>query len=175
MRFFKSFKYAFRGIVYCINNERNMRIHIVVAIYVLYFSGFYSLSVNRFCLLIAVIALVMALELLNTAVERACDAIQTEISPLIKMAKDVAAGAVLVAAVGSVFIGVLLFWDTEVLWNIVSYLCNSPEYLAIFVLSLLISALFVLIGPKGIVDNVHSIVELKREMKQEEAEAEKKP
>jgi len=152
-----------------------MRIHIVIAIYVLYFSHFYDLSVTKLTVLIVVIALVLALELVNTAIERTCDALTKEYSPLIKMAKDVAAGAVLVVSVGAAFVGVLLFWDTGVLWQIVSYLCNSPEYLAIFVLSLLFSTLFIIIGPKGIVDNVHSMVELRRELKNSDEDISENP
>ncbi len=170
MSFLKSFFYAFRGIVNCVCDERNMRVHIVIAIYVLYFSHFYDLSITKLALLIAVIALVLALELVNTAIERACDAFTKEKSPLIKFAKDVAAGAVLVSAVASVCIGVLMFWDVQVLWSIISSLCNSPEYLAVFILSLLVSTLFIIIGPKGIVDNIHSMVELRREMKTENEE-----
>lgn len=170
MSFLKGFFYAFRGIVNCVCDERNMRIHMIAAMYVLYFSQFYNLSVAKLSILLIVIAFVIALELLNTAIERACDAITTEHSRFIKLAKDASAGAVLVGATVSVFIGVLMFGDTTVIWEIISFLCNTPEYLAVFIISMLFSVLFVIIGPKGIVDNIKSAIELRRELKKENEE-----
>ena len=95
MSFLKSFFYAFRGIVGCVCEQRNLRIHTVFSLYVLYFSQFYKLSIESMCVLWLLIALVLALELMNTAVEKACDAITLEKSEMIKIAKDAAAGAVL--------------------------------------------------------------------------------
>lgn len=151
----------------CVCNERNMRVHIVVAVYVLFFSQFYNLSNTKLAIVLVVIAAVLALELLNTAIERACDAITRKNSQLIKIAKDTAAGAVLVMAVTSAFIGLLIFWDTDVIWTIISIMCNTPEYLTIFILSMLLSTLFVIIGPKGIVNNINAFVELKKALKNE--------
>ncbi|MEE0859665.1 MAG: diacylglycerol kinase family protein [Acutalibacteraceae bacterium] len=170
MSFLKGFFYAFRGIVDCVCDERNMRIHMIAAMYVLYFSQFYNLSVTKLSILLVVIALVMALELVNTAVERVCNAITTEKSRLIRIAKDTSAGAVLVSATVSVFIGVLIFGDTDVIWGIISFLCNTPEYLAVFIISMLFSILFIIIGPRGIVDNIKNAVELRRELKKEDEE-----
>ena len=73
MKFLRGFKYAFKGVLYTINHERNMRIHIVVAAYLLYFVSYYRLSAIKMSLLLIVIALVMSLELVNTAVERVCN------------------------------------------------------------------------------------------------------
>lgn len=167
MDFLKGFFYAFRGIASSVCNERNMRIHIVVAIYVLYFSQFYALDSTKLALLLVVIALVMALELVNTAIERVCDAITLEKNPMIRLAKDIAAGAVLVSAVFAVAVGFILFWDTKILWKIISYLCNTPEYLTIFIMSMLASILFVVVGPKGLVNNMREAVRLRRELKKD--------
>ncbi len=143
-----------------------MRIHIVTAIYVLYFSHFYQLSTAKLALLIMVIGMVIALELVNSAVERACDALSKKDNPLIKIAKDAAAGAVFVVALCAVFVGLLFFADLEILWEIVVYLCSTPEYLTAFVLSLLASILFVIIGPRGLIDNIHEVIKLRRELAQ---------
>lgn len=168
--FFKGFWYAFRGIAECVCEERNMRVHIVVSLYVLYVCQYYNFSVTKFALIIAVIAFVLALELINTAIERACDAITTEKHPLIKLAKDASAGAVLVGAVASVVIGVMLFWDPIILWGIISSLCYSPESLTIFILTLLASTVFVVVGPKELVDSVKTMVELKKELENDDKE-----
>lgn len=168
--FLKGFWYALRGIGECICAERNMRVHIVISLYVLYFCQYYKFSITRYALIIAVIAFVLALELMNTAIERACDAITTEKHPLIKVAKDASAGAVLVGAVASVVIGVLIFWDTEILWNIISSLCYSPEGLTIFILTLLASTVFVVVGPREFVDSIKTMVELKQELENDDKE-----
>lgn len=166
--FLKGFFYAFRGITDCVCNERNMRIHIVIAVYVLFFSQFYNLSNAKLAIVLVVIAAVLSLELLNTAIERACDAITRTNSQLIKIAKDVSAGAVLVMAVTAAFTGILIFWDTDILWTIISIMCNTPEYLTIFILSILVSILFIIIGPKGIVNNIKAFVEFKKSLKNED-------
>lgn len=168
--FLKGFWYAFRGIAESICAERNMRVHIVISLYVLYFCQFYNLNITQFVLIVAVIAFVLALELMNTAIERTCDAITTENNQLIKLAKDASAGAVLVGAVASVVIGVLIFWDTDVLWSIISSLCYSPERLTIFILTLLASCIFVVVGPKESVDSIKTMVELKKELENENKE-----
>ena len=167
--FLKGFYYAFRGIVECLCDERNLRIHMVTATYVLYFSQFYGLSATKLALLITVIGLVIAMELVNSAVERACDAVSKKDNPLIKIAKDAAAGAVFVVAVCSVFVGLLFFADVEILWKIVKYLCSTPEYLTAFILSLLASILFIIIGPRGLVDNIYEIINLRRELAEDVA------
>lgn len=172
--FLKGFWYALRGVAGCICAERNMRVHIVISLYVLYFCQYYRFSITRYALLIAVIAFVMALELMNTAVERACDAITTEKHPLIKLAKDAAAGSVLVGAIGAAVIGVLMFWNTDVLWTIISSLCYSPEGLTIFILTLLASTVFVVVGPKEFVDSIKTMVELKKELENDDKEIIKK-
>ena len=79
---YKSFGYAFQGIFTCIRKERNMKIHCTVA---------------------------MALELVNTAVEAVVDLVTEERHPLAKIAKDTAAGAVLIAAIMAAIVGLIIF------------------------------------------------------------------
>lgn len=168
MSFLKSFFYAFRGIVGCVCDQRNLRIHTVFSIYVLYFSQFYNLSVESMCILWLLIALVPALELMNTAVERACDAVTLEKSEMIKIAKDAAAGAVLVSSVVAVIIGLYMFLDTKIIWGIISFLCNTPEYLAIFIISMLFSTIFIVVGPRGLVENFKEIAALNKPLENDE-------
>ena len=156
MRFLKGFKYAFTGVLYAINHERNMRIHIAVAAYLLYFVNYYRLSAIKMSLLLIMIALVMCLELVNTAVERVCNLYSTKYNRLIEITKDVSAGAVLVAAGFAVAVAVFLLWEPDTLWNIVVFHCTSPERFTLFVLTLVIAVLFVVIGPKGMLENAKS-------------------
>jgi len=107
----KSFADAFNGVFYCIRNERNMRIHMAATAIVMFVSlCFYEHSKTERIILILVCTLVMSLEIVNTAIEKLIDKVSPEHSLLAKVAKDCAAGAVLIAAIAAVVIGVILFW-----------------------------------------------------------------
>lgn len=108
-----SFKCAFKGIAFVMQHERNMRIHLVAALYVAFFSAFYSFSKSEIALLVITCALVMILEVLNTSIEVIVDKVSPKYSPLAKIAKDAAAGAVLLAAVMAIIVGIVLFYDLE--------------------------------------------------------------
>lgn len=114
MVFFKGFAYAARGLWYCVRHERNFRIHMAVGVYVLLFAPYFSLTRGEWAALLAILALVPALEAVNTAVENAVDLVSPHQHPLARAAKDAAAGAVLLSACLSVAIGVVLFARWEI-------------------------------------------------------------
>lgn len=136
MRFLKSFVYAFRGILYCIRRERNMRFHTAAAVYVLLFSGFFSLSPAEYAVLFLTFALVMGMECVNTSIERLCDRVSPSHSPLIAFSKDAAAGAVLVSALFAVCVGICLFWRPDVFPRIWAWFLERPWASGAFLLSL---------------------------------------
>jgi diacylglycerol kinase (ATP) len=106
---FQSFNFAAEGIVHAVRTQRNLWIHFAVAIAVLVAAiGFGATKLELAVLLIA-ITFVLVAELVNTAVEAAVDVASTEFSPTAKIAKDVAAGAVLVAVLNAVAVGYLVF------------------------------------------------------------------
>ncbi|MGH7245367.1 MAG: diacylglycerol kinase family protein [Candidatus Levyibacteriota bacterium] len=105
----KSFKYAFEGVWYAIKYNQNLRVHIVVAILVILASIFFHVDPFEMGILGVMILLVIASEMINTAIEQMVDLITKEHRQEAKVAKDVAAGMVLVAAVGSVIVGILIF------------------------------------------------------------------
>ena len=105
----KSFGYAVEGIFTCIRNERNMKIHLAVAALVVIAGWILGLSITEWCICLGLFGLVMALELVNTAVEAVVDLVTTERHPLAKTAKDTAAGAVLIAAIMAAIVGLLIF------------------------------------------------------------------
>ena len=105
----KTFGYAFEGILTGIRKERNMRIHTAAMILVVFFGTVLGLSATEWCICLVLFGLVMALELVNTAVEAVVDLATEERRPLAKIAKDTAAGAVLFAAIISVIIGLIIF------------------------------------------------------------------
>lgn len=106
-----SFNYAVSGIILSIKTERNMLIHYIVAIVVLFSSLFFEFSRIEFLILLFATTLVIVLELINTAIEKTIDMITTEYHPLAKLAKDISAGAVLIAALNAMLVGYLLFFD----------------------------------------------------------------
>ncbi len=106
-----SFTWAFAGIVYAIRTQRNMQLHIAAVAIVLILGLALNLSRLEFVAVIAAISLVLVAEMFNTAIEAAVDAVVTDYHPLIKVAKDVAAGAVLIAAVNAIATAYLVFYS----------------------------------------------------------------
>ena len=104
-----SFKYAIEGIITGIKNETNMKIHITIMIFVIIFGIVLKISKIEWMICIVLFGLVISSELMNTAIENTVDLITMEKNPKAKIAKDVAAGAVLVNAVTSAIIGLLIF------------------------------------------------------------------
>lgn len=106
-----SFNYAIQGIIYSVRTQRNMRIHMVAALLVLVLCFFYDLSKIELLAITITITMVIMAELFNTAVEFAIDATTNYYHPLAKIAKNVAAGGVLVTAINAVVVGYIIFWD----------------------------------------------------------------
>lgn len=104
-----SLYHAYEGICYTVIRERNMHIHIIMALLVILGGAIFQISYEEWLVCLILIALVISLELLNTAIESVVDLITTNDNPLAKVAKDSAAGAVLVSAIISAVIGVVIF------------------------------------------------------------------
>ena len=148
MKLIKSFRYAINGMVFCVRHERNMRIHIIAMIYVAYFAQFYELSRSEIILLIIVCALVMMTEMINTAIEVVIDKVSPQYSPLAKVGKDVAAGAVFLSAVMAVVVGILLFWDLERFALIWRYFTSDWSQLVLLLGFSVIAFVFIRSGKK---------------------------
>ena len=108
-RLVRSFSYALRGIVYTVKTQRNMQIHVAAATLVLAAAWWLQIPRSDVLLVFFSIGLVFSLELMNTAVEAAVDLASPEWHAKAKIAKDASAGAVLVAAILSVGIGIMVF------------------------------------------------------------------
>ncbi len=105
----KSFKYAFDGIFTGIKEEQNMKIHITIMILVIIFGIMLKISKMEWIICIILFGLVISMELINTAIENTVDLVTKEKNEQAKIAKDVAAGAVLVSAIASAIIGLIMF------------------------------------------------------------------
>lgn len=145
-----SFRYAFKGIAFCIKNERNMRVHITAAVYVLSFSPFFHLSATQYAILFLTIGLVIFAEALNTAIEAVINLEAQWYDNLARIGKNTAAGAVLVCAFASVLVGVALFWRPATLLFIVEYLCSHLVFGLLFLASLPVASIFIFFFPFGI-------------------------
>ncbi|WP_038703686.1 diacylglycerol kinase family protein [Planococcus sp. PAMC 21323] len=108
-RFFRSFLFAAQGIGTALKREQNIRFHLLAAIIVVIAGWLTVLSYTEWLVVILLIAGMIALEMVNSAIERVVDLATAELHPLAKQAKDMAAGAVLVFAVASAIIGLLIF------------------------------------------------------------------
>lgn len=104
-----SFQNAFRGIWVAITTQANLRIHFLIASFVLVTATYLHCSIFEMLVLVLTIMVVMLAEMINTAIEAVCDAITRETHQGIKAAKDVAAGAVLVSAIFASIIGCMIF------------------------------------------------------------------
>jgi diacylglycerol kinase (ATP) len=105
----ESFNYAFEGIVHALRTQRNLRIHFLVAAVVLVVAFASGVTKLELIVLLLSISFVLIAEMINTAVEGAIDVATTSFDPMAKLAKDVAAGAVLIATINAVAVGYLIF------------------------------------------------------------------
>jgi diacylglycerol kinase (ATP) len=106
----RSFRHAVVGILRMIRCQHNAWIHAVATLIVLAAALFFHISAADWCWIILAIAIVWTAEALNTAFEFLADAASPEFQPLVRDAKDVAAGAVLLTAIAASAIGVIIFW-----------------------------------------------------------------
>jgi diacylglycerol kinase (ATP) len=104
-----SFNYAFEGIIHVLRTQRNMRIHAAVALIVLVVAVVTDVSKLELVALMISIAFVLITEMFNSALEGAIDVATSSFDPMAKLAKDTAAGAVLIAAINAVAVGYLVF------------------------------------------------------------------
>ncbi len=104
----ESFKHAIRGIGLMLRSQQNAWIHAMATVLVVVFGFLFGVTRSQWCWLVLAIVVVWTAEALNTALEFLADFASPEFHPLVKKAKDVAAGAVLISALGSVIIGLFV-------------------------------------------------------------------
>ena len=147
--FFRGFAYAAHGILSAIREERNLRFHLVAAVFVLYFSRFYPFTRAERLLLVVLICGVLSLELVNSAIERAVARPGPERFFIAGAVKDMAAGAVLVFSLGAAVCGVWLFFDPAVLRAIAAYFVAAWYRLPLLAAALAAGYGFVFLYRKG--------------------------
>lgn len=143
MNILKSFLYAFSGIKHCIVTQRNFRFHIVAAVSVLLTSLFYGFSEAQLLWLNLAIFSVLVCEMINTAIESVVDMHGEEYNVNAAIAKDVAAGAVMLSAAFAVVVAVRLFWNTEKILYVISFFSARPYMWLLLVLYIAAAVYFV--------------------------------
>ena len=106
---FKSFKYAFRGLVKTFREEQNLQIQSSIALIIILLAWFFQVNYIEWCLLVLAISLVILTEIINSAVERATDILKPRINGYVKEIKDIAAAAVMVASLAALAVGLIIF------------------------------------------------------------------
>lgn len=118
--FSNTFKNARKGMRLTLKSERNLRVHILMAAFVLASAFYLGFSTTKFCILLLAIAAVISAEMFNSAIEFSLDAIfHNKYSRMVGMAKDIAAGAVMIVSITALMIGALLF---------IPYICEYLGY-----------------------------------------------
>ena len=142
-------KYALSGILSAIKTERNLRFHIVIANLIAVFAYFYGISGVEWAVLIMMVFAVISAELVNTAIEATVDTATSEIKPTAKIAKDTAAGAVLVLAVAALLVGVCLFGDLDKISKTLVHIFTTPKILIPCLLLGVADIIFLIFGGKN--------------------------
>ena len=148
-KLFKGFGYAFEGVWNTLRTERNFRIHLTCIGYMLGFlllTDWFTLTRTDWALLLLACALVLSMEILNTALESVVDLATQELHPLAKKAKDAAAGAVLVCAVFAVLVGLCLLLQPEAFRQMAAYFKTHVWALLLFVGSIVPASAFIFFG-----------------------------
>lgn len=109
-KLFRSFHHAFRGLKYVIKNEQNFQLEILFAIFIIILMFIFNIRDWQKVALFLVIFSVLAVELINTILERVVDILKPRVHPYAQLIKDVMAAAVLVASIGAVVVGVIIFY-----------------------------------------------------------------
>ena len=144
-----SFTYAFKGIFRTIANERNLRIHLTCVIYmvsILLLTDWFTLSRTDWAVLMLACSGVIGGEIVNTAIENAVNLASEEYTQYGKIAKDAAAGAVLVSAVFAVIVGFIILFQPEAFKAMYAYFTANIPMLVLLVLSIIPATLFIFFG-----------------------------
>jgi diacylglycerol kinase (ATP) len=134
----ESFNFAFEGIIHVLRTQRNMRIHFLAAVVVLVAAVATGVSRLELIALLLATAFVLIAEMINTAIEGAVDVSTTSFDPNAKLAKDIAAGAVLIATVNAVAVGYLVFSEqlADRSSHLLERLAGAPAHLTLIALVL---------------------------------------
>lgn len=136
----ESFNHAINGVIDAARTQRNMKIHIIASIAVLIACFFFDISKAEFLSLAITITMVISAELVNTALEAVVDLNTNYYHPLAKVAKNTAAGAVLVTAINAILVGYIIFWDklSNFSFQVIYKIKHSEPYMILIALIIVV-------------------------------------
>ncbi|MCM8772032.1 MAG: diacylglycerol kinase [Candidatus Omnitrophica bacterium] len=142
----ESFNSAFNGLFFVFKNERNFKIHVLISIFVIFFSLFWHIPIAEFLIILLFISLVMVCEIINTAMEFLSEHIENDKIYIVKIIKDISASAVLVSSIFAFIGGYLIFikYFPEGFRNIFENIRNSSWHLT-FIILIIVSGLSILL------------------------------
>lgn len=146
-----SFNHALDGIIYTLKTQRNMKIHFTIAVIVLLFSLFFKLSKLEVLIIFFTISLVIIAEMFNTSIEATIDLITNEYHELAKIAKNVAAGAVLISAINALIVAYIIFFDklniaTDIVLNKVREMTLHATFISFIIVIIIVIAVKAYLG-----------------------------
>jgi diacylglycerol kinase (ATP) len=139
----KSFAFAFKGLASCVRTERNFRIHLVAAFYVLAAAAVMHLTKAEWIAVILCIGAVMGAEIFNTSIEKLCDAVHPDRSVIIGLVKDMTAGGVLMFSAASAVIGGIVFIDADKWLRVLKFIKEQPIPAVLIALTLPAAMFFI--------------------------------
>lgn len=158
----RSFLYAFRGLWYAIRTQRNMRIHLTAALWVLWISSCFDFTSGERVSLMVTIGMVISTELINTAIEAAVDRQSKNLDNYAKIAKDTASAAVLFTAMISLGVaGVLFFGKPEGFVTFLRIWTGTASGIIVLILAAVLSFVFIFISPNRIINSIKQLMEKK--------------
>lgn len=148
-----SFRFAVEGIVHVFRTQRHMRFHFYTVVLVLALGLLFRLNRIEMSILFLVVSGVLITEMVNTAVESVVDMVTQAYHPLAKLAKDIAAGAVLIASITAAVVGIILFFGDKQVTKLHISMTQNPQPILVFVTVFVLIIMVVLIskvrGGKG--------------------------
>lgn len=146
--FLDAWKNAINGIIYATTTQRNVKIQLVIAVAVVIISLFFDLSRAEFLCFLFTIILILFAEMCNTAIETVVDLYVDVYHPKAKIAKDVAAGGVVITAINAIIVAYFLFFDkiSDISLNFIRNVINSPVHLAFTSIVIVVVAIVALIA-----------------------------
>lgn len=146
--FLDAWKNAIDGIIYATTTQRNIKIQLILAVIVVIVSLFFDLNRAEFLCFLFTIILILFAEMVNTAIETVVDLYVDVYHPKAKIAKDVAAGGVVITAINAIIVAYFLFFDkiSDIGLNFIKNVINSPVHLAFSVIVIVVVAIVALIA-----------------------------
>ena len=155
LRFIKGFKYAFKGIFYALHTQRNMRFHATIMAFMFFFLlryDFFEISRGQFAVLALTCGIVLSLEFMNSSIEAVVDLVSPEYHRLAGIAKDTAAGAVLMSAIAAVVVGLIIMLQPKAFSAMGYFYAAHPGELVAVIAAIIAAVVWILFPRKDVKD-----------------------